>query len=174
MRATHQPQLITRFRLVSQAAGIAAVVVSCVVLLGWALDIEALKKVLPGKLAMNPGGTALGFLFVGTSLYLLRSGPRHGWSGRVALVCAGYVTLAAALRLAGYWLDWDFGPDGLLFREELAAYDIPNRMAPNTAVNFLLVGLSLLLLDVRIGRTFRPSEPLALGAALISLLAIIG
>ena len=32
------------------------------VLVGWALDIETLKTVLPGMVAMNPGGTAVGFL----------------------------------------------------------------------------------------------------------------
>ncbi len=51
---------------------------------------------------------------------------------------------------------------------------MPNRMAPNTAVSFLLVGLALLLLDVDFGRAFRPAEVLALAAALIGLLAMIG
>jgi PAS domain S-box-containing protein len=46
-------------------------------------------------------------------------------------------------------------------------------MAPNTAACFLLCGLALSLLNVRL-RKFRPAEPLALLAALISLLAIIG
>ena len=144
------------------------------VLLGWALDVETLKKLLPGKLAMNPGGTALGFLLAGISLWLQHSGEIEGWSRRMALTCAGYVTLMAGFRLVSYRMDWDFGPDGMLFSEKLAAYDIPNRMAPNTAVNFLLIGLALLLLDVRIRRVVRPAEPLALAVALIALLAIIG
>ena len=174
MPATPPLRLIARFRTVAGAASVAVAVVCGAVLLGWALDVEALKKVLPGKVAMNPGGTALGFLLAAASLWLQRAGRATGWTRRAALGCAGCVALGAAFRLGGYWFDWDFGPDGWLFPGKLAAYDIPNRMAPNTAVNLLLVGLALLFLDARVGHSFRPAEPLALGAALVALLALVG
>ncbi len=174
MRAHYPPRLIARYRLVSKAASVAAVGVSCVVLLGWTLDLDALKKVFLGKVAMNPGGTALGFLLAGVSLWLLQSGRATERQRRAAVFCAAGATLVAALRLVAYSQGWDFGPDRALFPERLAAYEIPNRMAPNTAVGLLLIGISLLTLDTRVGRAFRPAQPLALAVALIALLVVIG
>jgi signal transduction histidine kinase/DNA-binding response OmpR family regulator len=78
------------------------------------------------------------------------------------------------VRLAAYWLHWDFGPDRLLFAASLEMYSPPNRMAPNTALNFLFMGTALLLLNGQPRRGVRASEVLALAAALISLLTIIG
>ncbi len=124
--------------------------------------------------AMNPGGTATGFLMAGASLWLAQSGERARARRRIGTALAAAVTLLAVARLAGYWLDWDYGPDQVLFPQKLAAYEIPNRMAPNTAFAFLLIGLALLALPVKFGRGFRPAEPLALSAALIALLAMIG
>ncbi len=168
-----EPHWIQRFQFSSQAAALAVIVLSCLVLIGWFLDIETLKAVFPGMVAMNPGGTALAFLFGGGSLWLLQA-ARTRPKRRIGRALAVGVTLWAIVRLAGYWFHWDFGPDQWLFSQKLAAYDIPNRMAPNTAVSFLLVGLALLLLDVNVGRAFRPAEVLALAAALIALLAMIG
>jgi signal transduction histidine kinase/DNA-binding response OmpR family regulator/HPt (histidine-containing phosphotransfer) domain-containing protein len=89
-----------------------------------------------------------------------------------ALACA--IVLLAILRLTGYAIGWDNSPDRWLFRDGLEQYTPPNRMAPNTAACFLLCGLALLLVDVRSRRNFWPAEFLALAAALIALLAIIG
>jgi two-component system, sensor histidine kinase and response regulator len=169
----YEPLPIKRFQFLSRAAAVAVIVVGCMVLIGWSLDIELLKAVFPRMVAMNPGGTALAFLLAGGSLWLLQS-PRTRRRRQVGRGLAVAVTLGAILRLAGYWFQWDYGPDQWLFSQKLAAYEIPNRMAPNTAVNFLLIGLALLLLDVKFGRAFRPAELLALAAAWIALLAIIG
>ncbi|MHB0959478.1 MAG: response regulator [Pirellulaceae bacterium] len=169
-----EPNRIRRFRFFSQAASGVVIAVSCLVLIGWALDVETLKAVFPGMVAMNPGGTAVAFLLGGGSLWLLQRPSRTGRQHRVGRILALGMTLWAVIRLAGYWFYWDYGPDQWLFSSKLAAYEIPNRMAPNTAVSFLLIGLALLVLDVRFGRTIRPSELLALATAWIALLAMIG
>ncbi|WP_161604517.1 hybrid sensor histidine kinase/response regulator [Roseiconus nitratireducens] len=173
MDVLHDPNLVQRFRFASKSASVAVVAVALLVLLGWAVNAETLKTVFPGMVAMNPGGTALGFLLAGVALWLMQeaSGKRHMATG---LGLAAGVTALAAVRLVGYAYGWDEGPDRWLFRQSLEAYEIPNRMAPNTAACFLLSGAALLMLNVRIGRLFRPSESLALLASLISLLAIVG
>lgn len=174
----HDPQVIVRFRRAAYAASVLVTFVSVVVLLGWALDLESLKAVLPGKVAMNPGGTAIGFLLCGAALWLSRlpahdqpASPRSRWS---AIGLAWLVVLLAAIRILGYQWDIDWGPDRWLFPSKLDAYEIPNRMAPNTALNFLLCGLALVLLDVRWRWRARLAEILTLAAALVALLAIVG
>ena len=169
METDDEARLIARFQLLARIASGLVVLVSLLVLVGWALDIETLKTVLPGLKAMNPGGTAVGFLLASAALWLL---VRPGFVARrrLAQALAACVVLMAVLRLAGYATGWDNGPDRWLFRHELEQYDTPNRMAPNTAACFLFCGLALALLDVRWRRNIRPAEFLALSAAMIALL----
>ncbi|MBA3485299.1 MAG: response regulator, partial [Pirellulales bacterium] len=166
-------RLVARFQFLARATSVAVILMGCLVLIGWALDIETLKTVFPGMVAMNPGGTAVGFLLGGSALWLLldQASPRRR---RLGQTLATGMVLLAVTRLACYTIDWDNGPDRWLFRQGLEQYDTPNRMAPNTAACFLLCGLALLLLDVRVRRHVRPTEFLALAAALIALLAIVG
>ena len=69
--------------------------------------------------AMNPGGTALAFLLAGSSLWApvqvgrTSRGRRRDGAAPVAVV------LLALLRFGGYLLDWDGGPDRMLFRAKL-------------------------------------------------------
>ncbi|TWU23779.1 response regulator [Bythopirellula polymerisocia] len=172
MDTLHDARLVGRFHFLAKVASIAVIALGCTVLVGWALDIEILKTVFPGLVAMNPGGTAIAFLLGGASLWLLNESSTR--QRRVGQVLAVGVVFLAVMRFGGYWLDWDDGPDRWLFSQGLEAYDTPNRMAPNTAACFLLCGLALVLLDVKIHQNVRPSEYLALAAALIALLAIVG
>ena len=59
------------------------------------------------------------------------------------------------MRLFGYLVEWDNGPDRLLFRVKLDLEALRtghvNRMAPNTAAAMLLVGLALILLRAGLG-----------------------
>ena len=165
---------IRYFQNCSRAAGVTSIAVGCVVLAGWTLEVEPLKAVFPGMVAMNPGGTALAFLLGGASLCLLQASRRTPVRTRLGTVFAAMVTLLAVVRLGEYAFDWDQGPDRWLFSQQLEVYEISNRMAPNTALCFLLIGLALMLLDVPIGRRLWPSEMLALVTAWIALLAIIG
>src|SRR5262249_43022308 len=152
MGISNHPHLISGFRSFSQAASVAVILIGALVLVGWGWDIEPLKSVIPGKTAMNPGGTALAFLLAGVSLLVLSaSDPRRFRS--LGMACAGIVVGLALLRLGGYLGGWDGGPDQFLFRGKLDQEALytghPNRMAPNTAAALLLVGLALLLLDAR-------------------------
>ena len=68
---------------------------------------------------MNPGGTALAFLLAGASLWV-QATPVGRRLGAFGLVFAGFVVLLALLRIGGYLYAWDGGPDQLMFREKLA------------------------------------------------------
>jgi signal transduction histidine kinase/DNA-binding response OmpR family regulator/HPt (histidine-containing phosphotransfer) domain-containing protein len=166
-------RLLTRFLLLAKMASVAVALVSMLVLVGWALDVETLKSVFPGMTAMNPGGTAVSFLLGATALWLLLRW-NSARSSRAARWLAAGVVAIAVIRLVGYAFGWDHGPDSWLFREKLDQYTPPNRMAPNTAGCFVLCGLALLFRDVKLRRMICPAEILALASILIALLAIIG
>jgi hypothetical protein len=124
--------LVARFQFMARVASVLVVLVSCLVLVGWILDIETLKSVVPGLVAMNPGGTAVGFLLGGIALWLLIE-PHSTLQQQIAQLMAAGVVLIAVLRFAGYVTSWDGGPDRWLFAESLARYETPNRTKRPTA-----------------------------------------
>jgi signal transduction histidine kinase/CheY-like chemotaxis protein len=156
-------------RSASGGAGGAVIAAGCLVLAGWVFDVGVLRSGLPGLVAMNPA-TALAFVLAGAALLLLRDESAGGRRLRLARACAGAVTLVALLALVGGLSGWEHNVDRLLFRGRLGA----NRMAPNTALTFLLAGGSLLLLDAETRRGRRPAQPLALAVGLVALLAVVG
>ncbi len=173
--------LHSRFRPFAGIAAGLAVFIGVLVLAGWTWDIDRFKRVLPGLVSMNPI-TAVLFVLAGISLWLQRHMPlmvaRASFLStyRCAQCCAIVVLCMGLLRLASYAFGWEFRIDQVLFAQRLAA-DTPgfsNRMSPNTALNFVFIGMALLLLDMKTLRGRRPTEFLAIAAALISLLALIG
>jgi signal transduction histidine kinase len=161
----------------SFSKGCAAVVflTGMVVLVGWALDVPALKSIHPSLISMK-ANTALCFVLIGAALWLLEAGlanPVRLWAGRF---CAGLVALVGLLSLGEYLCGCDLHIDQLLFREDAGAVGTvnPGRMAPNTAACFLAIGAALLLRDLRSAAARRSAEFLVHVAGLIGLVAFIG
>jgi PAS domain S-box-containing protein len=170
--------LLHSFRWFARAAGLGATLVGFVVLCGWLFDIASLKSVLPDLVAMK-FNTALGFVLTGISLWLLAPDSlSEGKRGLrfAAMICAGLVALVGALTLSEYVFTWNAGIDQLLFTEMGPAVETSHlgRMAPITALNFLLLGLALLLMETsrRLGQLLRFF--LATAVFLAAFLGLIG
>lgn len=159
----------------SRAASVAVVLVAGLVLAGWLLDISALKSVLPGLVTMK-ANTAVAFIAAAVALWLLAAESRDRRVRRVADGCALGVAAVGLLTLCEYLFGWDLRLDQWLFREPPGAPGTfsPGRMAPTTALNFLLLGAALVGLDARPPHGRRLAEGLTLTAAFIALLALIG
>lgn len=153
-------------------AGYGAVSIGALVLAGWLLQIELLKRLVPGLVAMNPA-TAICFALCGISLLGQRDETRLVL---VARLCALLVVSVAISKFITLGFHQQTGVDQLLFPAQLDddTTGQANRMAPNTALGFLLTGAALCVLNWRTRRDFLPSQFLALGAAIASLLALIG
>ncbi len=171
---TADPGLLSRLRRIPAIASGVAVLVGCLVLVGWTFDIELFKRIVPGLNAMNPI-SAVSFILAGLSLLLLRDERVDRRRLRAAWGLASVVALIGLLKSAQFLIGWEFGVDQLLFREKLdLGSQIPNRMGYVTAINFLLLGGALLLLGRRTRRGFQPAQYLALAAALTTFLPILG
>jgi hypothetical protein len=123
---------------------------------------------------MKPNA-ALAFVLAGTSLAILTYAPT-GSLVAAGRACAAAVALVGLLTLSQYLSGRDFGIDQLLFRDATGAVGTshPGRMAPTTTLDFVMLGLALLLLDQQTASGRRPAEYLALAAALVALLAVVG
>jgi len=126
------------------AAAAIAVGVGVLVLIGWGLWIAPLMSMLPGLVPMNPM-SAVCFIVAGVALLSLdgrlkmRRIRQFGWVG------AGIIAAVGLIRLVEYVLGWHLRIDQFLFSEKLEHVAFaPNRMAPNTATNFVLLGAGLL------------------------------
>src|SRR5665213_2547333 len=168
MTSSFHSRLIASLKAFSQIAGIGVILGGCLVLLGWGLNAELLKGGAPGMLAMNPG-TALLFLLSGAALVLQMERLRPSIR-RAGQDLAAALVVAALASVPGSVLQWDYSWDRLLFHHNLG----DNRIAPNTALNFLLTGLALFLLNAPLRAGRRITQSLALAAAFICLLTILG
>jgi diguanylate cyclase (GGDEF)-like protein len=168
------PRVADILHAAARVASTVPVLVGVFVLVGWAADVEALHRILPKLTDMNPA-TAVGFICLGLALAMQSS--RAPFAVRIIAASLALVAVvlgfSRVLALIGLW---DFELDRLLFRAKLALAELgrPNRMAPNTALNFILLGTALITVDRPFGRFRSPAPFLALIAAMTSLLATIG
>jgi two-component system cell cycle sensor histidine kinase/response regulator CckA len=154
-----------------RCAGYLLVSLGAVVLVGWLTRISPLLTVLPGRIAMKPN-TALGFLCAGVSILMLM---RRNYGRRQRLVGLAFAAIVFALGLLTiieYGLHVDLRIDQLLFKDPWQ-WLYPGRMAPISAINFCLVGLSLFLLSLS-PKQARWPQILSLLTGLSALLAIVG
>ncbi|HEY1276244.1 MAG TPA: response regulator [Thermoleophilaceae bacterium] len=154
----------------SRAACILAALIAAGALVGWQLDLPRLRAMLAGHVAMNPT-TALTFMLAAGSLWCLsgtlRVQPAVRWTARVA---ASLVVLVGAVTIAGYVVGDNLGLDQLLFGARLGA----NRIAPNTGLNFLFLGIALLLLDWQPRPGVWPAQLVLLVPITISATSLLG
>ncbi len=154
----------------SRALAAATIAIGAAVLVGWALDVDVLKRVAPGLIAMKPNA-GLGFVLAGAALWSIRGDRR---SDRIAALLAASVAALGALTLFEYASGVDLHIDQILAREPPGSpfSMIPGRMHPTTAFNFTLLGLAMVL--IASDRAFRTAHALALLAALIAGSALLG
>jgi len=158
----------TRLSRVADACALLTVTIGLLVAVGWGLDIDSLKRVLPGLAAMK-FNTALAFVLAGAGLWW-----RKRRSLRLAL--GALVALLGALSLVEYLAGQSFGIDQILVRDIVAAPESafpPGRMAPSTALCFLLLGVALIGISDLGRRIGSAVELLALVAAVIGAISLM-
>jgi signal transduction histidine kinase len=167
--------LIASFGLIPRAASVLGIFVSCLVLLGWTFNLLTLRSILPGQPQMVPN-TAVAFILASVSLWTLGDEQRSQKVSAVGRICALAVLITGVLTLGEYVSGVDFGFDRLLFKHKLqdAGVSFPGRPSPHTAIDFLLVGWALLLIQTSTARAYRVAQVFALIAALIASMALIG
>jgi hypothetical protein len=174
-----QPKISTQRRLlvfscITGGAWVLATFAGVLAMLGWLLDLEWAKAVVPGHVAMK-ANTAVSLIVLGGALGCLRSSGRSPLRAP-ARIGAALVGVLALLTLSQYIDGRELGIDQLLFHEPAGAIATfrAGRMAPNTAVAFIMLAAALLTLDVRLARRWWPAPVLSAAAGMLALLALLG
>jgi hypothetical protein len=153
----------------SAAASIVVSAVGLLVLTAWLLDLETLGGFLP-SLATMKVNTALGFVLAGAAFWAFRLPAPTLFQRRCGQLAAVVVIVIGVLTLGEDIFGWELAIDQFL-RADPTVTAFPGRMGYNVAINFILVGSALLLIDWQSPRGFSISQMLALIASAIAALA---
>jgi two-component system, OmpR family, phosphate regulon sensor histidine kinase PhoR len=173
--ADPNPVFQRRLRVCAATGAVFTLVVAGVVLAGWLFDVAVLRTLVPGLRPMKANAALALVLLAGALLLRLRHPGDRRANMAVTLLCAVAFALGAATLLE-YLGHWDLRIDELLARERNPAPGVldPGRISPTTAVELMLLGSAMLLMDTRARFGRRLAEGLAMVAALTSLAALFG
>jgi diguanylate cyclase (GGDEF)-like protein/PAS domain S-box-containing protein len=128
-----------RLRGAAEAAAALTLFAGIAACLSWLLGEPELTRLRPAS-SLVQFNTGLLFALAGGGLLAgLRARPG------IAVACGGFVLLLAGATLAQYLWDVDFGIDEWAVAGTPGS-SLPGRMAPNTAVTFVLAGFGMLFL----------------------------
>ena len=152
----------------ARLAAATTVLSGTLVLWGWNADDEYLKSFMHISWVATHPLVAVEFIVAGSALLLLQAEPLSRWRRDAGAVLGAIVVLIAVLKLIGYQYNWERGVDTYLFYFKLGV----SRMSPNAAFSFLLIGLALVLMDVRVrGHAYLP-QLCILAATVVGLLSM--
>jgi signal transduction histidine kinase len=163
----------SKLQLSGRYCAIATALTGTAVLVGWTLGIEPVKRILPDLVAMNPA-SAVCFILSGLSFFLLTDKVNSKARRMTGYTLASIVFFASVIKMAGVLTEKDVFIDSLLFSDQLIEPNHPNRMAPNTSISFLLLSLSLMLINILGSNDKLPSQYISITLAVFSLLSVLG
>ena len=144
-------------------------------IIGWIFSIDLLKRPMSSDVSMNPM-TAICFILSGTAFILDFKLAVTKWLTILSASLSTIVALIGALKLLELW-GINIQIDSLLFNQTIMAENMTgriSRMAPNTALCFVLIGLSFLLARSNHRYLRVTLSYLALTIFVIALFAFIG
>jgi PAS domain S-box-containing protein len=139
-----------RLRTLSIAISFLTLLFGLCVLTGWTFDIQILKTIVPGQVAVK-ANTSVCFILLGLLLWL-RNEPALLVRYRKAL-CAGAAFVVASVGLVSFMeflTGWNPGFDQILFKvspEDAYGSVRPGLMSPIAAIAFLLLAPSLWMIQ---------------------------
>ncbi|MBA3899965.1 MAG: hypothetical protein H0X62_07110, partial [Bacteroidetes bacterium] len=168
------PGTFRRLKIFSKVFSFITICIGLMVIAGWILNIAFLKRAGDAIVAMNPV-TAITFILTGISLLFLLD-ESNASKRKAATILSTIIVGIGLLKLSSLIADVNIPFDQLLFRGQL--YDPVigdlNSMAPNTALNFILIGFAMLLVDYESSGRNRPTQFICIIITLIALLSIYG
>ncbi|CAN5597410.1 hypothetical protein BH23GEM1_BH23GEM1_07560 [soil metagenome] len=167
--------LNARFEAWSTAAAFIVTTVGTAALVGWALDVEFLKRVYPGLRAMNPT-TAVGLVMCGFALALLRESRLTSSRRLSAQILGAGVLLIGLAKVLDLVTGTRFHVDRLLFSGAVASPSElgVNDMATTSGIAFVLFGLALVYFGGSTRLSHRLSQVMSATGTVLALIPLVG
>lgn len=129
-------------KILIKTSGTSVFLLGVTVIIGWYFNLPILIQVHPSFVAMQ-FNTALGFFVLGLAILIFNIHRKI-----ITISLATIAILLGSLTLIQYIFQIDLSIDTLFMEPYiLVGASHPGRMAPNTALNFLLSGIALVLIS---------------------------
>ncbi len=158
-------RMTQRLQLYSQLASLVVIAVSGSVIFSWFFDPRWQARTFADFPPMK-FNTALGFMLVGLTILALHHLPSPQRRQYVAQLGGLVIFLIGSVTLAEILFERDLGIDELIFNDP----DSNGRMAPLSALFFVLIGTALMFLDDQPNRVVQTSTSLALVGGMFGIL----
>jgi PAS domain S-box-containing protein len=168
-------EFIERFETAVWISGAVVAAIGCAAMIGWWLDVPALRSVVPG-MAGPKFNTAIGLTLSAAGLWLVAADDPPRWRRIAGQVVAVGVAVLGAGTLLQDLTGANFAVDQALFVDDTARAEIshPGRMALNSASNFIVAGLALMLLSRRTARCNACAQIAAVVILVVAFAALFG
>jgi len=161
------------YSILAVVSSTCAFVFGFLVIVGWEFKIQTLKSVFPSYITMK-ANTAVGFLFLSASLWLVQSGQMSQIKQRISNSLALMTFLVGSLTLSQYLFGWDLKIDELLFLDPSGGRFPNGRLAPITAICFMLISTALVISTREKNNRYKLAHFLTFMTLLLSFQAFIG
>jgi diguanylate cyclase (GGDEF)-like protein len=165
------PYLYTLYRRSSLALSIIVGLVAILALIGWQFNITFLKSTSAYAMALKPN-SAVTFILISLSLILHQTATK----GSMQFYLAKFLGLIVLIFGAAFTFEnvtgYDLHIDELLYKDTGAIVYAPGRVPPSIAIAFVLIGITLIISNVK--KVIIVENILSLIIGSIGLLVIIG
>jgi len=162
-------------RTISVTAAIVVMLIGISVIIGWIIHNDTLRYIIniPGAVKMK-FNVALGFIFSSVAVLLYHFAVENKKSYYISIGLWTLIFFIGLLSLSEYIFGINFGIDELFVKDELPTTKIyyAGRMSPLSAINFILIGVGLFLLNRKRASLFQFIYLSAI--AFISVVMLIG
>lgn len=164
--------LVTKFRLLSRVLSSLIAASGCLVLVGWVFQVSILTSLIPGQRAIPPDA-ALAFFLLGISL---RAMVTRQVPPQLKSETSVYAAAASIIGLFSFLLQIANGSNELRdFLLSMGAKVVPDLaltlMTPNIALEVVLLGLAVVLLQTKASVTHKLGQFFTLIVLVLALIA---
>jgi signal transduction histidine kinase len=167
------PQLIRRLKYFSRIFGGIVFLVGLSALVGWQFDLIFFKRIVSNLPIIAPN-TAFSFFLGGIVLFLIadRQAGEKKYLKIISRIFSSLIAFIGLFTLLEYLFGINLGIDRLLFAG--AQSEVAVRMSPQSAFNFLMVGVSFLFIAGQKKEKVRVGQAIILLAGAVSLVSLFG
>ncbi|WP_424354346.1 sensor histidine kinase [Methanobacterium sp. MBAC-LM] len=158
----------------SEILSIVIIIIGFIIFIGWAFNIPLLKSPGPDFPTIK-FNSALCFILIGASLWLQQTKRINKRNRHIAQVLAVIVLSIGLIALIEHLFNFNLGIDQILFTEPFGTLETssPNRIAFIGAIEYIITGAALLIIDKKINKRF-PTQYLMILGSIISLMVLLG
>ncbi|MEQ8172064.1 MAG: PAS domain S-box protein [Candidatus Eremiobacterota bacterium] len=118
--------------------------------------------------------TAFSFILTGISLWMVQTKRVSFIFYYLSRICAFIVFVIAIITISEYLFNVNLYIDEILCKQNYGFERYPGRMSPSSALNFMLIGMVIIFLDMERPAGYRPAQYIILMVGVNSFLSVIG